>query len=87
MTPKQRLFASVAGTVGVAICCFTPLLAIILLTVGLGAFTPYLDAVLLPALAVLIVVTGLSYRQYVRARKGSGNGAMQRSTPASRRPS
>lgn len=85
MMPKQRLFASVAGTVGVAICCFTPLLAITLVTVGLGAFSPYLDVVLLPALAILIVVTGLSYRQYARARKGSGDGAIQRGTTASRR--
>lgn len=68
MTPKQRLLASVAGTVGVAICCFTPLLAITLVAVGLGAFSPYLDVVLLPALAILIVVTGLSYRQYAHAR-------------------
>ena len=87
MTPKQRLFAAVAGTVGVAICCFTPLLAITLVAVGLGAFSPYLDVVLLPALAILIVVTGLSYRQYARARKDSGDGAIQRGTPGSRRPS
>lgn len=68
MTPTQRLFASVAGTVGVAICCFTPLLAITLTALGLGAFSPYLDVILLPALAVLVVVTGLSYREYARAR-------------------
>lgn len=68
MTPAQRLFASVAGTVGVAICCFTPLLAITLTALGLGAFSLYLDVILLPALAVLVVVTGLSYRQYARAR-------------------
>jgi hypothetical protein len=48
MTPKQRLFASVAGTVGVAICCFTPVLAITLVAVGLGAFSLYLDVILLP---------------------------------------
>jgi membrane transport protein MerF len=35
----------------------------------LGAFSPYLDVILLPALAILIVVTGLSYRQYARARQ------------------
>jgi hypothetical protein len=39
MTPKQRLYAAGAGTVGVAICCFTPLLAITLVAVGLGAFS------------------------------------------------
>lgn len=87
MTPQQRLFASVAGTVGVAICCFTPLLAITLVAVGLGAFSPYLDVVLLPALAILIVVTGLSYRQYARARKRSSDDAAHRSATASRRPS
>jgi hypothetical protein len=36
MTPKQRLVTPIAGTVGVAICCFTPLLAITLAAVGLG---------------------------------------------------
>ncbi|MBI2835472.1 MAG: mercury resistance system transport protein MerF [Acidobacteria bacterium] len=87
MTPKQRLVAAVAGTVGVALCCFTPLLAITLVAVGLGALSPYLDVVLLTALAILIVVTGLSYRQYARARKDSGAGAIQRGTPGSRRPS
>lgn len=70
MTPKQRLFASIAGTVGVAICCFTPLLAIALVAVG---FSPYLDVVLLPALAILLVVTGLSYRQYTRDKQRSGD--------------
>lgn len=72
MTPTQQLFASVAGTIGVAICCFTPVLAIALVAVGLGAFTPSLDVILLPALAILIVVTGLSYRRYARTRRGNG---------------
>lgn len=71
MTPKQQLFASIAGTAAVAVCCFTPVLAIALVAVGLGASLPYLDFVLLPALAVLIVVTVLSYRRYRRATKAS----------------
>ena len=66
MTLKSRLYASVAGTVAVALCCFTPILVIALAAVGLGAFTGYLDFVLLPALAILIVVTWISYRRYVR---------------------
>ena len=69
MTPKRQLLASVVGTVAVALCCFTPLLVILLAGMGLGALTPYLDLVLIPALAILIVVTGLSYRRYVRATK------------------
>ena len=42
-----------AGGIGaliVAICCFTPLLVILLGVVGLGAVSGYLDYLLLPAL-------------------------------------
>ncbi|MBI3605548.1 MAG: mercury resistance system transport protein MerF [Nitrospirae bacterium] len=42
-----------AGGIGAliaAICCFTPLLVILLGVVGLGVITGYLDYVLLPAL-------------------------------------
>jgi len=37
MTPKQSLIASLIGTVIVALCCFTPILVIILTTIGLSA--------------------------------------------------
>lgn len=87
MTPKQQLFASVAGTVAVALCCFTPVLVILLAAIGVGALTPYLDLILFPALAVLIVITALSYRRYVRATKAkrqAGSGA-DRSQPAARK--
>jgi mercuric ion transport protein len=60
----------VAGTAAVAVCCFTPVLVIALAAIGLAAWTPYLDLVLLPALAVLIVITGISYRRYLRATSG-----------------
>lgn len=69
MTPKRQLIASLVGTAVVALCCFTPLLLLLLVAVGAGALTPYLDLVLLPALAVVIVITVLSYRRYVRATK------------------
>jgi len=57
---------SALGTVLVALCCFTPMLVIALAATGFAAFTPYLDWVLFPALAVLVVVTVISYRRYVR---------------------
>jgi mercuric ion transport protein len=69
MTPKNWWYASVAGTVAVALCCFTPILVVALAAFGLGAFTDYLDVVLLPALAILIVVTWISYRRYVRTAR------------------
>ncbi len=56
-SPKTLLRVSVIGTVLVALCCFTPILVILLATVGLAALTGYLDYVLLPALAVFIGLT------------------------------
>lgn len=45
------------GTVLVALCCFTPVLVILLAAVGLSAMLGWLDIVLLPALAVFIGIT------------------------------
>lgn len=67
---RNGFYAALAGTIAVALCCFTPILVILLATVGLGAFTRYLDYVLLPALAVLAVVTVIAYRRW-KTRSGS----------------
>lgn len=50
------LRVGIIGTVLVAVCCFTPLLVILLGLVGLSALTGFLDYVLLPALAIFIGV-------------------------------
>jgi mercuric ion transport protein len=55
--PKTLLRVSVIGTVLIALCCFTPILVILLATVGLAALTGYLDYVLLPALVFFIGLT------------------------------
>ncbi len=55
--PKTLLRVSIIGTVLVALCCFTPVLVILLGVVGLSALTGYLDYVLLPALAIFIGLT------------------------------
>ena len=55
--PKILLRVSVIGTVLVALCCFTPVLVILLGAVGLVALTSYLDYVLLPALVFFIGLT------------------------------
>jgi mercuric ion transport protein len=58
MTANNRLLgAGVTGTVIAALCCFTPVLLVLLGTVGLGAVTGYLDYVLLPALAFFVGLT------------------------------
>lgn len=55
--PKTLLRASIIGTVVVALCCFTPVLVILLGVLGWSALTGYLDYVLLPALAIFIGLT------------------------------
>lgn len=55
--PKTLLRVSVIGTVLVALCCFTPILVILLGTLGLASLTGYLDYVLLPALVFFIGLT------------------------------
>jgi mercuric ion transport protein len=61
---KKGMLAALAGTVLVALCCFTPILVIVLGAVGLSYFTPHLDMVLLPALVIMILLTILSYRRW-----------------------
>jgi len=55
--PKTRVRLGAIGSVLMALCCFTPILVILLGVVGLSALTGYLDGVLLPALAVFIGLT------------------------------
>lgn len=64
---KKGIYATVAGTIIVALCCFTPILVISLGVVGLSAFTPYLDYVLFPALALMIGLTFISYRRWKKS--------------------
>jgi len=45
------------GTVFAALCCFTPILVVLLGVVGLSALTGYLDVVLFPALGIFILLT------------------------------
>ncbi|MEE8553128.1 MAG: mercury resistance system transport protein MerF [Desulfobacterales bacterium] len=61
---KKGIYAALAGTILIAICCFTPILIITLGAAGLSAFTPYLDYVLLPALILLTVLTFISYKKW-----------------------
>ncbi len=68
-TSKKGLFALLAGTLVVALCCFTPILLILLGVVGLSVFTPYLDFVLLPALVIMIVLSIVSYLRWHKSTK------------------
>ncbi|MBE9171508.1 mercury resistance system transport protein MerF [Pleurocapsales cyanobacterium LEGE 06147] len=67
MKPKTALIASISGTILVALCCFTPILVILLGAIGLSALVGYLDYVLLPTLFIMLALTILSYRRYRRS--------------------
>lgn len=54
MSNRSLLRIGIAGTVIVALCCFTPLLVVLVGVVGLSALTGYLDIILFPALAFFI---------------------------------
>lgn len=58
---KDKLLAlGIGGAVAAALCCFAPLLPILLTSIGLTGLLGVLqnDAVLLPALAGFLMITG-----------------------------
>ena len=64
---KKGIYAAIAGSILAALCCFTPILVITLGAVGLSTFTPYLDYVLLPAFAIMVFISILSYIRWKKA--------------------
>ena len=57
MNDKALLTTGIVGTVLAALCCFTPVLVVLLTGVGLAAAIGYLDLILLPALAIFVGIT------------------------------
>lgn len=57
MSNNSILKVGITGTIIAALCCFTPILAVLFGLVGLSAIVGYLDYVLLPALAVFLLIT------------------------------
>ena len=47
----------IIGNVVAALCCFTPVLVVLLGAIGLSALVGVLDYVLLPVLAIFIAIT------------------------------
>ena len=70
MNPKALLKLGIVGTLVAALCCFTPVLVILLGIVGLSVLTGYLDVVLFPALGVFIVITIYALWRQRRRQQG-----------------
>ena len=58
MTNNALLRVGIVGAVIAALCCFTPVLVVLLGLVGLSAVVGALDYVLLPVLVIFIAITG-----------------------------
>ena len=67
MNDKKLLSTGIVGTVVAALCCFTPILVVLLGAVGLSAALGWLDYVLFPALAFFIGLT--IYAVYRRQKR------------------
>lgn len=68
MENNRLLKIGIIGSVIAALCCFTPLLVVLLGVVGLSAALGWLDFVLLPALGGFLALTG--YALWKRQRAG-----------------
>lgn len=54
---SKLLTTGIVGTLVAAVCCFTPVLGVLLGAVGLSALLGFLDFVLIPALLVFVGIT------------------------------
>lgn len=66
MNDRALLRTGIIGTLIAVVCCFTPVLVVLLGAVGLSAWLGWLDYVLLPALVLFLAVTAYAI---VRRRK------------------
>ena len=57
MTDEKLLKVGIIGAIVAALCCVTPILVILVTTIGLSAIIGWLDFVLFPALAAFIAIT------------------------------
>jgi mercuric ion transport protein len=67
MTDQKLLSVGLVGTIVAALCCFTPVLVILLGVVGLSALAGWLDIVLLPVFAAFIGITAYALWRRRRA--------------------
>lgn len=61
MKNKSLFRIGIIGTVLAALCCFTPILVVVLTAVGMASLIPRLDPVLIPILIVFAAFTFWAY--------------------------
>jgi mercuric ion transport protein len=69
MRDRTIITTGVVGAVAAAVCCMTPILAIVVGAVGLTAWLAKADYVLIPTLILCLSLTGFGlYRKRLRER-------------------
>ncbi len=63
---NRSLKAGIIGTVVATLCCFTPILVVLLGALGLASLVAYLDFLLIPA---LIIFAGMTFYGLVKMKK------------------
>ena len=60
---NRHFRTGIIGAVVAAVCCLTPLLVVLVSTVGLSAIVGYLDYVLFPALGLFLILAVVGWVQ------------------------
>ncbi|NIP73208.1 MAG: mercury resistance system transport protein MerF, partial [Gammaproteobacteria bacterium] len=58
---RRMLRIGAVGSIVTALCCFTPLLVVVLAALGFGAWTGSLDAVLFPLLGAFLALFAVGW--------------------------
>lgn len=66
----KLLLTGVVGTAIAALCCFTPVLVVLLGVVGLSALTGVLDYILIPSLVFFVLLTIYALVRRARSQQG-----------------
>jgi mercuric ion transport protein len=64
----RLLRIGIGGSAIAALCCFTPILVVLLGAVGAAAWVGYLDYVLFPAVAIFVGMTAYAWHRRRQAR-------------------
>jgi mercuric ion transport protein len=71
MTGRRLLGTGVVGSLLAAVCCATPVLAIVLGALGLSAWLAWSDYIVIPALLVFLAITVYGWARWRRSTKSA----------------
>ncbi len=79
MNDRKLMATGVVGLAVAALCCATPVLAVLLAGVGLSAVLGYLDYVLIPAMVMFLAIIVFAANR--RRQSGQAAAQQQRKLP------